>query len=47
LGWSTYVSFSPSLSESAVRQYFKSLICFWSHYVHPNFLLLAGPSVVH
>jgi hypothetical protein len=28
LGWSTYVSFSPSLSESAVRQYFKSLICF-------------------
>ncbi len=33
LGWSTYFIFSPSLSESAVRQYFKSLICFWSHYV--------------
>jgi hypothetical protein len=28
LGWSTYFIFSPSLSESAVRQYFKSLICF-------------------
>jgi hypothetical protein len=28
LGWSTYFIFSPSLSESAVCQYFKSLICF-------------------
>jgi hypothetical protein len=33
LGWSTYFIFSSSLPESAVRQYFKSLICFWSHYI--------------
>jgi hypothetical protein len=33
LGWSTCFIFPPSLSVSAVRWYFKSLIYFWSHYV--------------
>ncbi len=37
--------FSPKLSESAVRQYFKSLICFWSHLVCNK--IIKSPSNTH